>query len=57
MTKEQMAVFELIWNLINGKTDRSKVEFAPQKIPFQRKHPMNRHFRGQFRKHREFHLQ
>lgn len=44
MTKEQMAVFELIWNLINGKTDRSKVEFAPQKIPFSEEAPYEQAF-------------
>lgn len=44
MTKEQMAVFELIWNLINGKTDRSKVEFAPQKIPFPKEGPYEQAF-------------
>lgn len=44
MTKEQMAVFELIWNLINGKTDRSKVEFAPQKIPFSGEAPYEQAF-------------
>lgn len=44
MTKEQMAVFELIWNLINGKTDRSKVEFIPQKIPFPEEGPYEQAF-------------
>ena len=44
MTKEQMAVFELIWNLINGKTDRSKVDFTPQKISFPEEIPYEQAF-------------
>lgn len=32
MAKEQLAVIELIWNMIQGKTEKiSKVDFAPQK--------------------------
>lgn len=32
MAKEQLAVIELIWNMIQGKTENiSKVDFAPQK--------------------------
>lgn len=35
MAKEQLAVIEMITNMILGKTDGvSKVDFTPQKIPF-----------------------
>lgn len=35
MAKEQLAVIEMITNMILGKTNGvSKVDFTPQKIPF-----------------------
>ena len=43
MAKEQLAVIEMITNMILGKTDGvSKVDFTPQKIPFRKTLRMNR---------------
>lgn len=43
MAKEQLAVIEMITNMILGKTNGvSKVDFTPQKIPFPETFRMNR---------------
>ena len=45
MAKEQLAVIEMITNMILGKTDGvSKVDFTPQKIPFPESLPYEQAF-------------
>ena len=45
MAKEQLAIIEMITNMILGKTDGvSKVDFTPQKIPFPEEIPYEQHF-------------
>ena len=45
MAKEQLAVIEMITNMILGKTDGvSKVDFTPQKIPFPENLPYEQAF-------------
>ena len=45
MAKEQLAVIEMITNMILGKTDGvSKVDFTPQKIPFPENIPYKQAF-------------
>lgn len=45
MAKEQLAVIEMITNMILGKTDGiSKVDFTPQKIPFPEELPYEQSF-------------
>ena len=45
MAKEQLAVIEMITNMILGKTNGvSKVDFTPQKIPFPENLPYEQAF-------------